>query len=102
MTVTERRQAANAALRLKIDRIQAGHQMIKTAIEKLDERLIVSARQPGSWPMPDTRRTLNELQNLFKSQTVSLLEAQAHITGDDALEPLISADEMAALMQMQD
>ena len=108
MIALERRQAANAALRQKIDQIQAGNQTIKSAMDELEVRLIASARQPGSWPMSDAQSALNQLQALFKSQKGSLLEAQADITGDDVVAhrrpgnaPLISADEMAALMKIQ-
>jgi hypothetical protein len=108
MIALERRQAANAALRQKIDQIQAGNQTIKSAMDELEVRLIASARQPGSWPMSDAQSALNQLQALFKSQRGSLLEAQADISGDDDFAhrrpgnaPLISADEMAALMKIQ-
>ena len=45
MSESERRQAANAALRQKIDQIQAGNQALKTAIDEMADRLIQRASQ---------------------------------------------------------
>ncbi len=107
MIALERRQAANATLRQKIDQIQAENQTIKSAMEELEVRLIASARQPGSWSMADSQHALSRLQALYKLQRTSVLETQAEITGHavEAIRlpsnaPLISADELAALMQV--
>lgn len=101
MSVLERRQPAHAALRQKINQIQAGNQTLKTAIDQLEARLIDSARHPGTWPMPETQRDLNRLEKQFQSQAASWVDAQADITGEVVHnEPLITPDEMAALMKL--
>ena len=107
MSVLERRQAAHAALRQKINQIQANNQTLKTAIDQMEVRLIDSARHPGAWPMSETLRDLRRLEKQLQSQTASWMDAQADITGEVGQaprgmhnEPLITSDEMAALMKL--
>ena len=58
--------------------------------------------------MPDTQHAVKRVEKLFHSQTAAWVGTQADITGEVAREtlraenaPLISPDEMAALMKIQ-
>ena len=51
--------------------------------------------------MPETQRDSNRLEKQFQSQAASWVDAQADITGEVVHnEPLITSDEMAALMKL--
>lgn len=106
MPAYERRQSENAALRLKIDRLQAANRQLKDAVDLMGQRATDWARQHGSSPMPEARQSLNELQTLYKSQRAAFQMATqegTHAYRVDLTQdtPLLSPEEMAALRAIQ-
>lgn len=107
MPVPERRQAPNAELRRKIDQIQTANQRLKDAATKLETQLLSLARNGELKALPDAQLTQKGVEALLHEQKRTLQTIQENMVGHEEKAPpllqvpLISAEEMAALMNTQ-
>lgn len=106
MATPERRVLANAALREKINQIQSANQVLKNSIDAIEIDIIDWARHHGAHALPDSKVEAMHLQKLLNSQARALEQAKTQILGESVStatvrKPVISSEEMAALMRIQ-
>lgn len=104
MPVPERRQAPNAELRRKIDQIQIANQRLKDAATKLESQLLKLVRNGDLKALPDPQLTHKGVEELLHEQKRTMQTIKENMMGHQekapslSQGPLISAEEMAALM----
>jgi hypothetical protein len=106
MSGHERRQSANAALREKITQIQTANQSLKDSVDRIESQAIRWAREHGTTKVPDARQELQKVQALLRDQKQAFEHTQRALLGETltttptkAHVPIISPEEMAALMR---
>jgi small-conductance mechanosensitive channel len=97
MVSTDRRNPLNAKLRAKIDHIQQLSRQLQSSIEQIQEETVARARQGEVTDLP-CQKFAARLSPAFQQQRAALDQIQQEIKGASVGIPLITDEELAALM----
>ena len=104
MKQRERRNAANAALRVKVDQIQALRLAIQDEVAQIQARTLTSVRQAQVSDLPNVA-LLADLSPHFHAQRQAMAKMEQQIVGEVGGThgaSRLSEDEMAALFKPDD
>ena len=106
MLTPDRRQPANQALREKVDRIKAAHQRLKDSADIMAKETLAHVRLGHGEVLPEAHAAQQHLRDLFHEQKDALNELKRQVFAQDLppspATPLISAEEMSALLAHRD
>jgi uncharacterized coiled-coil DUF342 family protein len=97
MVSTDRRNPLNAKLRAKIDHIQQLSRQLQSSIEQIQEETVARARQGEVTDLP-CQKFATHLSPAFQQQRAALDQIQQEIKGASVVIPLVTDEELAALM----
>lgn len=97
MVSTDRRNPLNAKLRAKIDHIQQLSQQLHSSIEQIQAETVARARQGEVTDLP-CQKFATHLSPAFQQQRAALDQIQQEIKGPSVVIPLVTDEELAALM----
>lgn len=107
MNTPDRRLASNAALREKINALQDTHQRLKDTSDALTQKTLALARAGVVHDLPDPALQQQGVTQLLALQKDTLAAVQSQLLGADKpsppapTAPLVSAEEMAALLDLR-
>lgn len=107
MNTPDRRLASNAALREKINALQDTHQRLKDTSDALTQKTLALARAGVVQDLPDPDLQQQGVTQLLALQKDTLAAVQSQLLGVDKpsppapTAPLVSAEEMAALLDLR-
>ena len=106
MLTPDRRQPANQALREKVDRIKAAHQRLKDSADIMAKETLAHVRLGHGEVLPEAHAAQQHLRDLFHEQKDALTELKRQVFAQalppSPATPLISAEEMSALLAYRD
>lgn len=106
MSTQDRRQTANQALREQVDRIKRAHQRLKESAEMVERQALANVRRGHATVLPTSEIAQQHLRELCNQQKHALDELKRQVLTQDQqaskLAPLISAEEMNALLAQRD